>query len=128
SKGVYSPFLWRDSGGVKRLPSFGPAGLNDSDEVIGVSLVDKTTDSVRAHAVRWTEREGLQDLNDLIPVNSGWELCFANGINDTGQIVGQGSLHGLQRAFLLTPRRGKHRPVHHNRPLPGTSACLIHQR
>lgn len=45
------------------------------------------------------------DLNTLLdPADAGWNLAVAWGINDNGQIVGQGTnslgeLHG----FLLTP-------------------------
>jgi len=46
----------------------------------------------------------MQDLNDLIPRDSDWTLESARGINDRGQIVGQGQHHGQERAFLLTPR------------------------
>jgi probable HAF family extracellular repeat protein len=45
----------------------------------------------------------LTDLNDLIPLGSGWELGRAYGINDVGQIVGAGYLNGQFRPFLLTP-------------------------
>jgi hypothetical protein len=49
----------------------------------------------------------LVDLNDLIPVDSGWVLVEAKAINDRGQIVGQGHLKSDEkkkmRAFLLTP-------------------------
>jgi probable HAF family extracellular repeat protein len=44
-------------------------------------------------------------LNDLIPRDSDWTLESARGINDRGQIVGQGQHHGQERAFLLTPIR-----------------------
>ncbi len=45
----------------------------------------------------------MQDLNDLIPADSGWELIAARGINSRGQIVGFG-YHGNEgRAYLLTP-------------------------
>jgi probable HAF family extracellular repeat protein len=46
----------------------------------------------------------MQDLNDLIPAGSGWELNVAAGINDSGQIVGYGKISGQTHAFLLTPR------------------------
>jgi probable HAF family extracellular repeat protein len=41
------------------------------------------------------------DLNSLLPANSGWQLIQANGINDSGQIVGTGFLNGQQSGFLL---------------------------
>ncbi|MBN9692624.1 MAG: HAF repeat-containing protein [Verrucomicrobia bacterium] len=45
----------------------------------------------------------LRDLNDLIPPGSGWILNTATGINERGQIVGQGEINGQLRGFLLTP-------------------------
>ncbi len=47
----------------------------------------------------------MADLNDLIPPDSGWTLAEARGINDRGQIVGDGEHNGQERAFLLTPLR-----------------------
>jgi len=43
------------------------------------------------------------DLNRLIPPNSGWILQCAHGINDSGEIVGYGSVGGNTHAFLLEP-------------------------
>jgi probable HAF family extracellular repeat protein len=45
---------------------------------------------------------GMSDLNALIPRDSGWDLEWAFDINDSGQIVGYGRLHGAYRAYLLT--------------------------
>jgi probable HAF family extracellular repeat protein len=45
----------------------------------------------------------LQDLNTMIPANSGWILEEARGINDAGQISGYGFHNGKERGFLLTP-------------------------
>jgi len=54
----------------------------------------------------WVYRDGkMSDLNALIPRRSGWTLETATGINDRGQIVGDGLHHGQERAFLLTPIR-----------------------
>ena len=49
----------------------------------------------------------IQNLNELIPADSGWVLLEANGINDFGQIVGSGRIGGRTRAFLLSPLRSK---------------------
>lgn len=46
----------------------------------------------------------MQDLNKLIPSNSGWVLDEAYAINDAGQIVGYGEHQGQVRGFLLTPQ------------------------
>lgn len=48
------------------------------------------------------------DLNDVLPADSGWYVTEATGINNRGQIVGNGyhlaaGTNG-SRAFLLTPR------------------------
>ena len=45
----------------------------------------------------------IQNLNELIPADSGWVLLEANGINDFGQIVGSGRIGGKKRGFVLTP-------------------------
>ena len=45
----------------------------------------------------------MLDLNNLIAPSSGWILNTANGINDAGQIVGNGTINGYTRGFLLTP-------------------------
>jgi probable HAF family extracellular repeat protein len=52
----------------------------------------------------WSERGGMQDLNTLIRVSSGWVLNSVSGINLWGQIVGSGTLNGEPHGFLLTPR------------------------
>lgn len=45
----------------------------------------------------------MEDLNNLIP-GSGWLLQNATGINDNGQICGNGrNPSGRYDAFLLTP-------------------------
>ncbi|HEX7088201.1 MAG TPA: hypothetical protein VF198_17715 [Vicinamibacterales bacterium] len=43
------------------------------------------------------------DLNTRIDPASGWVLRKATGINDAGQIVGEGVRDGVVRGFLLTP-------------------------
>jgi probable HAF family extracellular repeat protein len=45
----------------------------------------------------------MQDLNKLIPADTGWLLTEAKGINESGQIVGYGFIKGERHAFLLTP-------------------------
>ena len=45
----------------------------------------------------------MNDLNSLVPNNSNWEITFANGINDRGQIVADGLRDCTSHALLLTP-------------------------
>ena len=41
----------------------------------------------------------MNDLNDLIPAGSGWELVTAFGINDAGQIAGTGVINASGTLF-----------------------------
>jgi len=45
----------------------------------------------------------MTDLNDVVAPDSGWRLACAYGINNRGQIVGQGVVDGRKCGFLLTP-------------------------
>lgn len=75
-------------------------GLNDDRTVVGTSNVSGGA----YHAFVWDQVNGLRDLNDLIPVGSGWTLTRATDINNDGSIVGWGTNgSGDVRAFLLTP-------------------------
>lgn len=74
-------------------------GINTAGQVVGHALTSNVTD----HAFFADVTGPLRDLNDLIPAGSGWVLNDAYGINDHGQIVGDGSINGQQHAFLLTP-------------------------
>src|SRR5262249_27371065 len=43
------------------------------------------------------------DLNTRLVNGAGWKLLTATGINDSGQIIGNGVYNGQQRGFLLLP-------------------------
>ena len=45
----------------------------------------------------------IQSLLSLLPTTSDWSNLNATGINDAGQIVGQGTYNGQQVGFLMTP-------------------------
>lgn len=72
--------------------------LNDLDEVVGASTRE---DGVTV-AFLW-KNEQIFDLNLLIPQGTGWALDRAWDIDANGAIVGEGTLNGVSRAFLLTP-------------------------
>jgi len=74
-------------------------GINDLAIVVGTS---------NGRAFRWRRDEGMVDLNDLIPADSGWQLAGASAINLAGLVVGHGMHHGLPRGFLLVPLRPRH--------------------
>ena len=97
-------------------------GLNDQGEAIGCCFRDYSPvevflrnhvsgdNALRLYLDRDTTRafvyrqDKMQNLNELIPSSADWILEEARGINDRGQIVGQGLHHGQERGFLLTPR------------------------
>jgi len=45
------------------------------------------------------------DLNSVLWNGGGWLLREAMGVNDAGQIVGEGLLNGQLHAFFLQPMR-----------------------
>lgn len=93
-------FFW--DGSKKYLGTLGGAeswasDLNNVGQVIGSSQ----TSSGETHGFIW-ENGIMQDLNDLIPPNSGWILRNAVNINDAGQINGDGYLYGENERYLLS--------------------------
>ena len=72
-------------------------GINAAGDVVGQS------DKDAAVAAFLYKGGAMQDLNVILPDNSGWSLTAANGINDSGQIVGVGVIDGREHAYLLTP-------------------------
>lgn len=73
--------------------------INDLGQVVGNSYFESEL-GTRAFLY---EGGGLLDLNDLIPLETGWTLLDANDINDQGQILVKGSRGGRNRALILTP-------------------------
>jgi probable HAF family extracellular repeat protein len=73
------------------------SGINNSGQIVGYSY----TAAGRQHAFIYSGGV-MQDLNDLIPVDSGWELNYGSGITDDGKIIGWGLINGQTHAFLLT--------------------------
>jgi uncharacterized membrane protein len=65
------------------------AALNSSDQAVGNGFL--------------FANGAIQTLAGLLPSSSGWSNLNATGINDAGQIVGQGTYDGQQVAFLMTP-------------------------
>jgi len=105
TKGNWHAVLWNTSNKIQDLGvlpggTYSIAfGVNDSSVVVGYgNLFDNAP-----HAMVWTSTAGLQDLNSLIPANSGWVLINANAINNVGQITGYGIKGGYNHAFVLTP-------------------------
>lgn len=45
----------------------------------------------------------IQNLNDLLPAQSGWTAVRAHGINNDGHIVGSGVIDGYFEPFVMVP-------------------------
>ena len=90
------------------LGTLGGASYAVSINASGQTVGGFTTAGNVRHAAFIDSTGPMLDLNDLIPSHSGWVLSDATGINDAGQITGDGFRvdgNGLvigQSAFLLT--------------------------
>jgi len=61
-------------------------GINDSGKVVGYS----NTSAGEQHAFLYDRTNGMKDLNDLIPANSGETIYEATAINSDGKIAATG--------------------------------------
>jgi len=92
STGAFDGFFWNNGTMTDLGNNFSPAAINDGGVIVGGQLV--------------YNGGTLQNLNNLIPAGSPYQIQDATGINDNGQIVvnavdtGNGQDHGL----LLTPK------------------------
>jgi probable HAF family extracellular repeat protein len=88
---------WQDLGTLGGV--FSEAyGVNNLGQTVGTS----TTSGGVNHAFIWTPSLGMVDLNSKIPPGTGWVLQTAESINDAGTIVGNGTLNGATRGYVIT--------------------------
>jgi probable HAF family extracellular repeat protein len=95
------PVFWGSSGPIA-LGTTGcnfdePAALNDFDQIVGRSVCPVEV------ATMFQVGQPPLDLNSLVVNGTGWALVDAHDINDSGVIVGVGTLNGQPHGFLLTP-------------------------
>ena len=108
--GVGDTYLWkfgRPMGKISRksnVTSLITFGLNDRDNAVGQCVFQRgQLDTDEGGFPFLWRKEKTYDLNKLISTHSGWLLEQVCGINNRGQIVGNGLHKGKSRAFLLTP-------------------------
>lgn len=101
-KGKRTTLITSDSlpDGINPNRSYWPTSLNDADVVVG-----SATNNVESHVAFIWQNQKMTDLNSFLPPASGWILRNARGINNRGQIVGEGLYKGHSHAFLLTPQK-----------------------
>jgi probable HAF family extracellular repeat protein len=111
SSADYRAFIWDRVNGMQDIGTLGGRtsyanGINDAGQVVGYSnLANGPGDGFLYSA------GAMQDLNDLIPPDSGWSIYLATAINNAGQIVGQGYYQGAQHAYLMTADDGSSSPT-----------------
>ena len=76
-------------------------GINDAGRVVGIAW-----SGIEVYNLPFvSDGDQLVDLNTrLDPVSgSGWNIFYAQAINNRGQIVGTGLFNGVEQAVILTP-------------------------
>jgi probable HAF family extracellular repeat protein len=91
--------VWKDSNSFT-LTGILPGTLDS--ELRDINNFGQAVGHSDATAFVW-ENGQMVDLNSKIPQDSGWALFRAVGVNDSGWIVGEGRLRGVETAFLLKP-------------------------
>src|SRR5215208_3432920 len=77
--------------------------INNSGKVVGYSYASNGG-QLEQHGFLYDSTNGMKDLNDLIPADSGGTISEARAINTDGKIAATGYKEGVgQRALLLTP-------------------------
>jgi probable HAF family extracellular repeat protein len=98
-------------------------GINNNGVVVG--MVDDQFDTIDTYSAFVYVGGTMIDLNTLIPSGSGLILMQALGINDSGQIVGNGiTSDGNQHGFLLTPIAPEITSISPKSGVPGTLVTI----
>lgn len=97
-------YLWSQGGGYQTILASSmafsmPYDLNELNETVGYYI---GTGGNRAFV--WNPVDGFRDLLENVVNPAGWsQLWEARGINESGQIVGIGTINGEIRGFVATP-------------------------
>ena len=104
-----SPLMGQKQYSVHDLGTLGgssasqPKGINGAGQVVGYAFINSSR--FVNHAFRTAANRPINPATDDLGTlqGGGDALSTANGINDSGQIVGWGIYQGGTQAFLLTP-------------------------
>ena len=84
--------------------------VNKFGQVVGYAQIEQGQNLVN-RAVLYDDRTGITtDLNDFAldggqtPATLGWTLTSAVSINDSGVMVGHGSISGQSREWVIYPK------------------------
>ncbi|MFH2002829.1 MAG: DUF3466 family protein [Planctomycetota bacterium] len=69
----------------------------------GVAVGESTTDASGYHGFIYKLGDKMTDLNDLLPIGSGWTVVAAYHINNSGRIAGLGNYNNICRPVELIP-------------------------
>ena len=95
--------VMQDLGALPGFPYSYAAGINVNGQIVGEAQSTNNPNSLSTGRALLYSNGAFTDLNSLINPTSGWVLYSANGINDAGQITGDGEFNGQTVAYLLTP-------------------------
>jgi probable HAF family extracellular repeat protein len=76
---------------------FGNIEINNLGQVVG----NYATLDYESRGFYWDQQTGLVDLSELVPIGNWWTGVY--GINDHGEIIGQGFIDGGLQSFIMTP-------------------------
>jgi hypothetical protein len=95
--------------------------VNSSDTVIGGWNTLTTDPAVFPDGFVWNASTGFLNLVDQLASGSGWLQVTPYGINDSGNIAGQGTktVTGYLHAFVMTPSAGPSIPGQSKLPFGG---------
>ena len=107
---VFRAVLLQLGGSIQDLGTLGgdtstAFDINSAGTVVGAG---KNADN-QTRAFLYSPAQNVWDLNALVN-DPGWYLLEAQGINDSGQIVGIGYANSGPRVFLMTPPIGSNAP------------------
>lgn len=102
---LYSGGMFTDIG-AENSPETVAYDINDRGQAVGATWVlrddsCRECDDYEPRAFLY-DNGVMTDLNALLPAGSEWKLAQAFAINNNGNIVGYGSIHGRFHAFLLS--------------------------